>query len=250
MIPVIIPARMGSTRFPGKPLALIANKSLIQRVCELSAEAVGADLVYVATDHFEIENHVKSLGFKAIKTQEKCLTGSDRVAEAMRVLGVSKALNVQGDEPLLRPETLIDVAARLSFFGGIYNCYTAIRDAKELESSAVPKVVIRNDGTLMYASRAPIPSKKISGKEKTTFIGNNFRKQVCIYGFSLEQMENFGPDSKKSPIEESEDIEIIRFLENGYQVTMIESQFSSIAVDYPSDIARVERFLQSKGDRV
>lgn len=242
MIPVIIPARFGSTRFPEKPLAMILGKSLIERVCESSARAVGRDQVFVATDDSRIESHVNSLGFRSIMTSLDCETGSDRVADAMRALGVSKAVNVQGDEPMVSSTFISEVIEKLRVSKNIINGFGKISDQEDPSSTSLPKIVLRPDGTLIYASRSLIPGDKNNLAPKTAL-----NKQVCVYGFNLDQMNMFGAGFPKTPLEKLEDIEILRFIEMGITVQMLETKEFSLAVDYPHDVAKVERALDLAG---
>ena len=242
MIPVIIPARYASSRFPGKPLSNILGKSLIQRVCELSSEAVGAGSVYVATDHESIAEHVRELGYQVIMTSEDCATGSDRVADAMRALSFQKAINVQGDEPMVSPSFIRSVAQKLRDSDFIINGIAPVAQEEDPSSLAMPKMVTSQDGRLLYASRNVIPAAK-SG----AVVRNVIRKQVCVYGFNLGLMENFGAGCKKTELEAIEDLEILRFIETGIPVEVMGTVEFSLAVDYPEDIERVEVALRAMG---
>jgi len=239
-IPVIIPARIGSTRFPAKPLAKILGKPMIQWVCELSAKAAGQDNVYVATDSEEIASVVRALGYRPVMTSASCLTGTDRVAEAMRRLSLPMAISVQGDEPLLDPELIKAVAEQLLVSNGaVVNAATRVTDPEEMSSSSLPKMVLSKSGRLLYASRSLIPG----AKESNNFLSQIVHKQVCAYGFHLESLKDFGPQAEKSPLEQFEDIEILRFLEADIPVEILVSESLSVAVDFPEDIAKVESIL-------
>jgi len=239
-IPVIIPARIGSTRFPAKPLAKILGKPMIQWVCELSAKTAGQDNVYVATDSEEIASVVRALGYRSVMTSADCLTGTDRVAEAMRRLSLPMAINVQGDEPLLDPELIKMVAERLLVSNGaVVNAASRVTDPKEKSSWSLPKMVLSRSGRLLYASRSLIPGTKESKNSPSQTI----HKQVCVYGFHLESLKDFGPQAEKSPLEQFEDIEILRFLEADIPVEILVSESLSVAVDFPEDIAKVESIL-------
>jgi 3-deoxy-manno-octulosonate cytidylyltransferase (CMP-KDO synthetase) len=239
-IPVIIPARIGSTRFPAKPLAKILGKPMIQWVCELSAKAVGEENVYVATDSKEIASVVRALGYKSVMTSANCLTGTDRVAEAMRRLSLPMAINVQGDEPLLDPDLIKMTAERLLVSNGaVVNAASKVTDREEMSSSSLPKMVLSRSGRLLYASRSLIPG----AKESNDLLIQPIYKQVCVYGFHLESLKDFGPQAEKSPLEQFEDIEILRFLEADIPVEIVASESLSVAVDFPEDIAKVEAIL-------
>ena len=239
---VIIPARFKSSRFPGKPLVEIAGKSMIQRVWERCVSAVDAGYVYIATDDDRIAGHCAEFTPNIIMTSEECLTGTDRVAEAARQLELDFVINVQGDEPLLDPTDIQRVLeAYTQNEGCIINAMCPILDEQEFVSLTVPKVVATPDGNLLYMSRAPIPGNK----------NNVFRlgwKQVCIYAFPCKAIQKFASCSEKTPLEQEEDIEILRFLEMGYQVKMIGLAKGPVAVDTPEDRIKVEKIIDARPD--
>jgi 3-deoxy-manno-octulosonate cytidylyltransferase (CMP-KDO synthetase) len=237
---VVIPARYQSSRFPGKPLVDLLGKTMIQRVWELCCEAVGTELVYIATDSHLIKEESETFGAQVIMTSDTCMTGTDRLAEASKSLNCDFIINVQGDEPLINPadiNTLIQ--AYLDNPNTIVNAMCAIKDENEFRSFTVPKVVTSKSGRLLYMSRSPIPITK----KNTYHFGF---KQVCIYIFSKQHLEFFYSQTKKSPIEEVEDIEILRFLENDIQVQMIEVNTASLAIDVPDDVPKVIALLLQK----
>lgn len=229
---ILIPARYASSRFPGKPLVDILGKPMIQRVWERCTAAVAAEQVYVATDDERIASACRGFGAQVVMTGSDCLTGTDRVAEAARVLDHDFFVNVQGDEPLLDPADIVRVADAFRASRGVVNAMTRIHEAREYFSPNVPKVVAAGDGRLLYMSRAGIPANKAG----TFAIG---WKQVCIYAFSREHLERFASISEKGAIEAVEDIEILRFLDMGVDVRMVELDSASIAVDTPEDVERV-----------
>lgn len=230
---VVIPARYQSSRFPGKPLTDILGKSMIQRVWERCCAAVGEELVFIATDSDEIKDPCIQFGAQVIMTSPDCLTGTDRLAEANVQLDCDFIVNVQGDEPLIDPNDIVMMIEEYKQNPNtIINAMCALSSEEEFRSFTVPKVVISKEGSLLYMSRSPIPVSKSNG-----FHGGF--KQVCIYVFSREHLIFFSSNKKKTPIEEIEDIEILRFLENDIAVKMIEVQSSSIAVDIPEDVQKV-----------
>jgi len=239
-VSLVIPARYRSSRFPGKPLAPIAGVSLVRRVWERCTRAVDQADVHVATDDERIADHCRSFGANVIMTSEACLTGTDRVAEAARSLAADVILNVQGDEPLIEPG---DVRAVLEGFlarpAAVACGMCPIESMEDYESRTVPKVVTRPDGTLLYMSRAPIPASKVRGLPTC-------RRQVCIYAFGPGHLAAFAAAGRKTPLEEIEDIEILRFLESGTEIRMVELGPGSVAVDVPADVARVEALLASR----
>ncbi|GAC10549.1 3-deoxy-manno-octulosonate cytidylyltransferase [Paraglaciecola chathamensis] len=230
---VIIPARYKSSRFPGKPLALIQNKPMIQHVWQKSVEAVGIEKVYIATDDENISSVVRGFGGKVIMTSANCLTGTDRIAEANEQYKFDFVINVQGDEPLIKPEHIRQVIESYKSEGMVTNAMCLISSSNEFFSLNIPKVVFDNNNKLIYMSRAGIPASK-DGLFKRCY------KQVCIYAFSKAHLKFFKENPTKTPLEAIEDIEILRFLESGFHVKMVEVGDGSIAVDIPSDVEKVE----------
>lgn len=234
---VVIPSRMESTRLPKKPLINIAGKSLIQRTCEQVAKAIPIENFLVATDHHEILNHVRNLGYNAELTSNDCLTGTDRVAEIASRYSYDHYINVQGDEPLINPDDILKIVSSLRKFpNDVLNGYAIIDKSEDYYSNTIPKVVFRPDKRLLYMSRANIPGNKGNSFEKSW-------KQVCIYAFPKQLLEEFKNKKTKTALEKLEDIEILRFLEMGFEVRMIELSSNSIAVDVPEDINKVLKKL-------
>lgn len=230
---VVIPARLASTRLPRKPLVSILGKTMIQRTCEQVEKAVSRENFLVATDTLEIFDHIEGLGYRALMTSDKCLTGTDRVAEIARATDYDYYINVQGDEPLINPEDIKKVISKIvDYPGEVINGYTEILEEYEYRSRSIPKVVFRPDGRLLYMSRAPIPGSKVEDFQKAW-------RQVCIYSYPKKVLHKFEAAKKKTILEGLEDIEIIRFLEMGYEVRMIPLSGISIAVDKPEDIEKV-----------
>jgi 3-deoxy-manno-octulosonate cytidylyltransferase (CMP-KDO synthetase) len=229
---------------PGKPLTPIAGKSLIRRTYDQCARGFPAERIYVATDDDRIRRHCEEAGIRVVMTSDECLTGTDRVAEAARALGADYVINVQGDEPLCDPADIRLLAlAAADRPDRILNGYCPITEEDRFRSPGVPKVVFRPDGRLLYMSRSAIPGSK-SGEFDFGY------RQVCIYGFPNSQLQTFAEQPAKSPLEATEDIEILRFLELGQEVHMLEMSPNSIAVDYPDDVQRVEAVLKKMPDVV
>lgn len=236
---VVIPARYESSRFPGKPLAMIAGKPLIQRVWERCIMGIPREMVYVATEDERIQSLCLEIGAQVVMTPKTCLTGTDRLYEANKILKADSVINVQGDEPLIDPNDVALIAKKhLANVDIIWNGMGPLKDEEEFRSPTVPKVVATPEGKLLYMSRGSIPTSK-----KFAFHGGY--KQICVYGFSAKHLEVFGQKGRKTPLEEIEDIEILRFLEMGYEVKMQMLQSPAIAVDIPEDVARVEAALKS-----
>lgn len=229
---VVIPARYESSRFPGKPLADICGKPMIQHVWERCCLAVCQDKVYVATDDVRIQHVVESFGGQVVMTSSECLTGTDRLAEANLQLDCDFIVNVQGDEPLINPDDINTVIRAFLKSGNVTNAMCPIASEEEFCSLTVPKVTFSKSGKLLYMSRAGIPMTK-AGEYKFGY------KQVCIYVFSKDQLAFFYSNKVKTRHEQVEDIEILRFLESDYTVEMVEVESGSLAVDIPEDIKAV-----------
>lgn len=237
---IIIPARFQSSRFPGKPLIDLCGKPMIVRVWDRCIKVLAEDMVYVATDDQRIVECCDDYGIKTLLTSSDCMTGTDRVHEAAKQITTDLIINVQGDEPLLDPQDVADVLkAAEQNPGRIINAMCPINEAKDFYSANVPKVVCRSDGQLLYMSRGAIPTNKA-----LSFV--SAMKQVCIYAFPQQTLDDFARQTQKTPLEQIEDIEILRFLELGYEVQMIEVSQNSIAIDDPVDVERVEHILANE----
>lgn len=239
---VVIPSRYGSTRFPGKPLVDILGKPMIIRVADLSAKAVGKDSVYIATDDKRIGEEATKHGYKVVYTSE-CLTGTDRVAQASLDINADIIINVQGDEVLLNPSNILKVIEeKINLKNSVVTCMAKLTPFENPNDLKTCKVVTNLKKELMYVSRTAIPSSKNGAVQ-------NAYKQVCVYAFNKNQLKNYydrGKKYGKTPCEHSEDIEIIRFLEMGIKVKMVEVEGGTLAVDFPEDVKEVEKIMRSK----
>ena len=241
----VIPARYKSSRFPGKPLADICGKPMIWWVYQQCLKVDDFEAVYVATDDELIFNTCSKLNINVIMTSDKHPTGTDRIGEVARKIEADLIVNIQGDEPMLEPETI--KAAITPFYENpdlqITNLMTRIKDPVELVNFTVPKVITNKDGIGIYLTRSAAPYPK--GK-----IDYSYYKQVCVYGFkpgALEFFCRYGEQYGKAKIEAIEDIEILRFIENGYKVQYVEVDSNTVAVDTPNDLEKVRRIIASKG---
>jgi len=231
---------MGSSRFPGKPLVPICGVPLIVRVCERAGLVFDRSKIFVATESSQIGEVVRQHGFQVVYTSKHCETGTDRIAEAAKIVGSTHVINLQGDEPLVRAEHLkIVLEAATKRPDVTHNCYTQVESENEMRSRNVPKVVVSPSGSLLYASRAPIPFGK--QPEKST-LG---LKQVCVYFFPKAHLQHFGENKQKSPLEKIEDIEILRLVENSNPVLMHELKGRFQAVDEISDVQKVEDLISN-----
>ena len=237
---IVIPARYKSSRFPGKPLALINNKAMIEYVWEICLSVTNKNNIIVATDHKKILNFCNKKNINVIMTSPLCLTGTDRVAEVSKKIKRKQYINVQGDEPLINPadiKKIINVSKKYPDL--IINGMCEIKNIKDYKSYDVPKVTFDKNKNLLYMSRAPIPASKNKSFNKAY-------KQVCIYSFPRKSLAKYIAKKSKTFFENIEDIEILRFLEMSIKVKMAEVSSSAIAVDRHEDILRVEKFLKAK----
>ena len=239
---VVIPARFNSSRFPGKPLANIAGKKLVERVYERCIAFFPPEKVYVATDDQQIREFCLSKNINVCMTSSDCLTGTDRVAEFATHFPATFYINVQGDEPLVTREDLEAIYNEaVKNPSLIINGMCDIKSAEHFFSVNVPKVVTAKDQSLIYMSRAGIPSNKAQ-------IFNWGKRQVCIYSFPADTLSIFSSIKSKTPLEEQEDIEILRFVELGLKIKMINLSDSTFAVDIPSDVEIIENELRRRGE--
>lgn len=238
----IIPARYASTRFPGKPLALIAGQPLIQRVVERCRLARTLAEVIVATDDPRIAE-VAGRFARVEMTRDDHPSGTDRIAEVARRVEADAYVNIQGDEPLMDP-AVIDAVAGLLDRDGMTTASTPLRDPAEYDNPNVVKVVTRVDGRALYFSRRTIPYLRDLAQQPVAgqLAGFPFRKHLGIYGYRREvllQIVGF----PVSPLETAEKLEQLRALENGIPIAVAPVDHESIGVDHPSDVARVEALL-------
>lgn len=236
---IIIPARYNSSRFPGKPLVDILGKTLVQRVWLQCVKAFDSSKVYVATDDERIRKHCEENGMQYIMTTSDCLTGTDRASQAYKKLGERHEviINVQGDEPLVKPEDILKVVNAHDGYSTTICCGTCeVQSEEEFRNPNIVKIIMDKNNNLRYASRAAIPTNKNLGF-------NWAYKQVCIYAFSPLALTEFSSSTRTS-LEMMEDIEFLRFLDLGYTIKMVEVSGSSIPVDVPEDVTKVENALR------
>ena len=240
---VVIPARYASKRLPGKALIEISGIPMIVRTWRQCAKAVDPESIWVATDDERIQSVCEAEGIQTHITESECMTGTDRVAEFAGVVEADVYINVQGDEPLFNPadlKLLMENAAASP--GVIINGYCPIETEENFRSPSIPKVVLRPDGRLLYMSRAAIPTTK-------ALEFDNAYRQVCAYAFPAKVLHLFAEMKQKTPLENIEDIEILRFLEMGLEVRMVPMSSESIAVDMPDDVALVEAAIKRQASK-
>jgi len=245
MILTVIPARYASTRFPGKPLVEIQGKSMVQRVYEQVQAANITGEIVVATDDHRIANHVETFGGKAMMTSPNHQTGTDRCAEVAAHFPSAKyILNIQGDEPFIKPKQIRQLADTLKKGGRAYPIATLakrIKDYEEFINPNVVKVVFTEKKAGMYFSRHPIPF--IRGKEREQWLKKGIHyKHIGLYAYrraTLLQIAKFEPTA----LEQAESLEQLRWLGNGLSIRVGETTFDSFGVDTPEDLERIQRFL-------
>ena len=236
---IVIPARMGSTRFPGKPLCDLLGKPMIQWVVEAAQSADIADKVIVATPDTEIITACESFGAEAVLTSASHPTGTDRIAEVTKSFSADVYVNVQGDEPLIQPTTIIACASPLLAddsisMGSVYSeC-----DETEYEDPSVVKVVTDLKGFALYFSRFPVPYPRNLREQ-------GVKKHVGIYAYRREVVQAFSGWSQ-SPLEKTESLEQLRFMENGVRIMMSRGANSELAVDTPEQAELVRRILEHR----
>ena len=240
-IVAVIPARMGSTRFPGKPLAPILGRPMIEHVYHRTVLCRALSEVFVATCDREIFEAVEAFGGKAIMTSSAHERASDRAAEAAADLDFDVIVMVQGDEPMTYPEMIEESLA--PFFGGetevaCINLTARIKSRQEFEDPNTIKVVMDANGFALYMSREPIPTL-----HQQDFGQISAFKQVCVIPFTAAALQDFIQLSP-TPLELAESIDMMRFIEHGRRVKMVETSFSTHAVDTPDDLKVVEKLLR------
>ncbi len=238
-VAVVIPARYGSTRFPGKPLFKIAGKPLLQHVWERCGKARGITAIIVATDDMRIAEAAFDFGAEVSMTSPKHRSGTDRCAEvAKRLRGFSHIINVQGDEPLIDPALISRLAKTLTADKGI-DMITAANAFGSDEDAGQPnavKVVLDRAGNALYFSRSVIPFARAGSPR--------YLRHQGIYGYTAKFLLQF-VKWKPGALEECEQLEQLRALENGARIRVLLTKSASLGVDAPEDAALVERMLSS-----
>jgi len=239
----VIPARMGSSRFPGKPLASIKGRPMIEWVYEGVRRSPLVHTTVVATCDEPIRDHIVSIGGKAVMTSSAHERASDRCAEALQIIEVDSGesfevvVMVQGDEPLVRPEMIEEALAPFQDDETVevVNLLGRLDGEGDLHDPNCIKVVCDAQMNALYMSRAPIPASKWVD---VPTVG----KQVCIIPFRRQFLLDY-TNMSPTPLEVAESIDMLRVLENGFSVRMVPTRWASIAVDAPRDIAAVEQVL-------
>src|SRR5580704_5342353 len=239
----VIPARYASARFPGKPLAQIAGKPMIQHVVERLREASKISRIVVATEDPRIQDAVTSFGAEAILTRADHRTGTDRVAEVAVHIPAEIYVNVQGDEPLIDPDTVDAVVQSMldDLSAQIGTPCSAITIPNEIMDPNVVKVVSDFDGNALYFSRAPIPWVRDTGAK----VDARHWKHIGVYGYRRDALLEF-PTLPPGELERIEQLEQLRWLENAFHIAVVETEYDAISVDVPADVERVEKLLRER----
>ena len=238
-ISIIIPARFGSSRYRGKPLVKILNREMVLRVADICSKVVDKKKLFIATDSKKISKVVKKAKYNVVMTTSKCLTGTDRVAEASKKINSKIYINVQGDEPTIDPNDIKKIiSAKIKYPNYVICGYDKVHKFEDPSSVNLPKVVVNEKQELIYISRALIPGSKKAIKNY------EYLKQVCIYAFNKRELYKFSSKNKKGEIESMEDIEILRFFDLGVKIKMIRLNSNSVAVDEVKDVKKAERLIK------
>ncbi len=238
----IIPARYASTRFPGKPLADIKGKPMIQHVYEQASKAL--DYVYVATDDQRIFDAVIQFGGKAVMTSSKHQSGTDRIAEAIDIIHkeiperFDAIINIQGDEPFIKPEQIKEI---ISCFDNplakIATLVKKVENTEDIFDINKPKVVINKKMQAILFSRSPIPY--IRNSEKDDWIKKHtFYKHVGMYAYKVKTLQEL-TELEQSDLEIAESLEQLRWIENGYAIYTALTKFESFGIDTPEDLEKM-----------
>lgn len=255
---VVIPARYGSTRFPGKPLAPLQGKPVIQHVYEQAAKARLAHEVVVATDDERIAAAVGRFGVRAVMTSPTARSGTERAAEVARGRDEQIIINVQGDEPLVHPDMVDQLAEHLERHRAIpmASLMTTLTQPEDMNNPNVVKVVVDRDGFALYFSRSPIPFMRQETRDRRQVSGasdpplspvpclpSQFWKHLGIYGYQRHFLLQF-PHLEPTPLEQAEQLEQLRTLEHGYRIKLLETPHDTVGIDTPEDLKRVAIMLQ------
>ncbi len=238
----IIPARYASTRFPGKPLAILGGKPVIQRVYEQVSSVL--DEVYVATDDDRIFQAVEAFGGRAVMTSDRHRSGTDRIQEAATTIGTDAdvVINVQGDEPFIHPSQIESLCrcfdnptTQIATLGKPFETIEAVKNPNS------PKIVVDNQGFALYFSRSVIPF--VRGVDEAEWLSRYpFLKHLGLYAYRREVLREV-TQLPMSSLETAESLEQLRWLQNGYRIRVAETNIETVGIDTPDDLERAEQFL-------
>lgn len=234
----IIPARYASTRFPAKSLAVIKGKSMIQRVYEQAKQSSALNDLVIATDHKEIYDHAKKFGAAVCMTSPDHVSGTDRCHEALsrQQKKYDYVINIQGDEPFIQPQQIDLLAGRLDGTTEIATLVKSVESQEQLFNPNVVKAVCNNMMEALYFSRSPIPH--IRSLPENEWLGKHkFYKHIGMYAYRtdvLERLHRLSPSS----LEKAESLEQLRWLENGFKISVAETTTETLGIDTPDDLER------------
>jgi 3-deoxy-manno-octulosonate cytidylyltransferase (CMP-KDO synthetase) len=233
----VIPARYAASRLPGKPLADIAGRPMVEHVYRRAAAARGVTAVIVATDDERIAKAVAGFGGRWVMTRPDHASGTDRIAEVARDLTCDLIVNVQGDEPALAPtaieQAIAPLAADRSVVMGTLG--SPLDDASDPQNPHVVKVLVDRQGFALYFSRAPVPYRREAGAP-----GSAVLRHVGLYVYRRDFLLTLA-SLPRTPLERAESLEQLRALEHGYRIRVVETAYQSLSVDTPEDLERVRR---------
>ena len=237
----VIPARMGSSRFPGKPLAMILGRTMIEHIYRRVSMSKSLEATYIATCDEEIKQVAQNFGAPVIMTANTHERASDRVAEAIAQIDADLIVMVQGDEPMTHPK-MIDTAVapfKDDLQLDCVNLVKSIDNEADFYSTNTIKVIMNQRGDALYMSRQPIPTLNKLGFEHTLA-----HKQVCIIPFRRATLIDYSR-LPPTPLEQLESVDMLRLLEHGYRVKMVKTEFDTQAVDTEDDLIRVTKLMES-----
>lgn len=239
----IIPSRYASTRLPAKPLVMIKGKSMVQRVYEQASQSTLLSKVVVATDHEDIYTHVTKFGGEVCMTRADHASGTDRCYEALTLQEESYdyVINVQGDEPFIQPDQIDLLARALDGKTEIATLVKAIVSLDELVNPSEAKVVVNRRGEALYFSRSMIPYINKAPQEQW-LDKHTFFKHVGMYAYRRDVLQSIS-ELQVSLLEKAESLEQLRWLENGFRVTVVETQTESFAIDTPADLDKATQMI-------
>jgi 3-deoxy-manno-octulosonate cytidylyltransferase (CMP-KDO synthetase) len=239
----VIPARYASTRFPGKPLIKLGNKTMIQRVYERASTSKSLLKVVVATDNEEIFQHVVSFGGVAVKTKEEHPSGTDRCFEAFEKLQepFDYVINVQGDEPFIQPAQIDLLASLCDGKTHIATLVKQIKDTETVFNPNVVKAIINKQQQALYFSRSAIPFQR--GVEVNEWISKGvFYKHIGMYAYKSEVLKQI-TKLAVSELEKAESLEQLRWLDNGFEIKAAITELETIGIDVPEDVEKIKYLL-------
>jgi 3-deoxy-manno-octulosonate cytidylyltransferase (CMP-KDO synthetase) len=242
---VVIPARYAATRLPGKPLVFLGGKPMIERVWERTRRAKKVTRVIIATDDGRIMQAAAAFGGEAVLTRSEHRSGTERVAEVAATMSSAENeifVNVQGDEPLIEPEAIDTLIEAIESEEGVLVATLMVPIAKpaDIMDPNIVKVVLDFDGNALYFSRAPIPWVR----DRNAPVHAQHMKHLGLYAFRRSALLDF-PTLPLGDLERIEQLEQLRWMENGYKIRVAETAHDSVSVDVPEDVERVERLLRN-----